>query len=135
MNLPKEELAQRFQKDRFATEVVGIEILDISEGYAKVKLNIEPRHHNAVGIVQGGVLFTLADFACAVAGNTQDERVVVSIESSISFLKPTQFGTLFAEARRISQSKSLMSFDVPVTNEDGEMVARFYGRGFVRQAR
>ena len=133
MKPSKEQLLERFKADRFATEVTGIEIVDVRPGYAKVKLNIEPRHYNAVGIVQGGVYFTLADFAFAVASNTQDDETTVSIESAISFLKPTVIGTLYAEANLIGRSRSLQSFDVPVTNDKGELVARFYGRGFVRQ--
>lgn len=135
MEPTKEQLIERFAADRFATEVTGIEIVDVRPGYAKVKLEVEPRHYNAVGIVQGGVYYTLADFAFAVASNTQDEETTVSIEGSMSYFKPTVSGTLFAEATMISRSKSLQSFDVPVTNEKGEIVARFYGRGFVRQAR
>lgn len=130
-----DNLRARFKSDRFASEVTGIEIVDIRPGYAKVKLEVEPRHHNAVGIVQGGVLFTLGDFAFAVASNTQDEETTVSIESSISFIKPTTTGTLFAEATMLARSRSLQSFDVPITNEKGELVAKFYGRGFVRQSR
>ncbi len=135
MNISKEELVKRFQSDRFATEVTGIEIVDVAPGYAKVKLEVQSRHYNAVGIVQGGALFTLADFAFAVASNTQDDQVTVSIESTMSFFKPTTTGTLFAEAKLLSRSKSLQSFEVPVTNEKGELVAHFYGRGFVRKDR
>ncbi len=133
MELSKEELLKRFEADRFATEVTGIEIVDVRPGYAKVKLAVEPRHHNAVGIVQGGVYFTLADFAFAVASNTQDSEATLSIESSISFFKPVTAGTLFAEANLLHRSRSLQSFEVPVTNENGETVALFYGRGFVKQ--
>lgn len=133
MTISREELLNRFKADRFATEVVGIEIVDVRPGYAKVKLDIEPRHHNAVGIVQGGVYFTLADFAFAIASNTQDEETTVSIETSMSYFKPTVSGTLYAEANLVFRSRSLQSFEVPITNEKGETVARFYGRGFVRK--
>ncbi len=123
----------RFRKDRFATEVAGIEIVDVRPGYAKVKLAVEPRHHNAAGVVQGGVYFTLGDFAFAVAANTYDDETTLSIEGTMSFFKAVTTGTLFAEASLLYRSRSLQAFEVPVTNEKGEMVARFYGRGFVKQ--
>lgn len=135
MEPTKEELIERFQADRFATGVVGIEIVDIRPNYSKVKLDVQPRHHNAVGIAQGGVYFTLADFAFALASNTRDDETTVSIEGTMSYFKPTVSGTLYAEATMISRSKSLQSFEVSVTNEKGELAARFYGRGFVRQPR
>ncbi len=133
MELSKEALLERFRADRFATEVTGIEIVDVRPGYAKVRLAVEPRHHNAVGVVQGGVYFTLADFAFAVASNTRDDETTLSIEGSMSFFKPVSAGTLYAEANLLARSRSLQSFDVPVTNEKNEIDARLYGRGFVKQ--
>ena len=121
-------------RDHFAVSVVGIETVAVALNYAKTKLTIEPRHFNSVGIVQGGVYFTLADYAFALASNTETETVV-AVEVSMSFMKPTTGGTLYAEATLLTRSKSLVSYDIPVTNEQGELVARFYGRGFVRQPR
>lgn len=135
MEITKAQILERFKNDRYATEVTGIEILEAAAGYAKVKLDIEPKHFNAIGTVQGGVLFTLGDFAFAVAGNACQEEVTVAVECNLSFMKPTTGGTLFAEAKLISRSKSLCSFDVPITNENGDLVAKFYGRGFVRRPR
>jgi acyl-CoA thioesterase len=131
----QEQIIERFKADRFATEVTGIEIVDARPGYAKTKLVIQPKHFNAVGIVQGGVLFTLADFAFAVAGNAGVEETTVAIECNLSFLKPTTSGILYAEAIQTAKTKSLVSFEIPVTNENNELVARFYGRGFIRQPR
>ncbi|MDR0870970.1 MAG: PaaI family thioesterase [Planctomycetaceae bacterium] len=133
MEITKELILERFQADRFATQVAGVEIVDAAVNYAKVKLNVEPRHFNAVGIVQGGALFTLGDFAFAVASNAGQEETVVAIECNLSFMKPTTGGALFAEAKLISRSKSLCSYDVLIMNEKNELVAKFYGRGFVRR--
>jgi acyl-CoA thioesterase len=133
MELTKEQIIERFKADRYATEVTGIEIVDAKLGYAKTKLIIQPKHFNAVGIVQGGVVFTLADFAFAVASNAGVEEITVAIECNLSFMKPTTTGTLFAEAALISKTKSLVSYSIPVTNENGELAAQFYGRGFTKQ--
>jgi acyl-CoA thioesterase len=133
MELTKEQIIERFKADRYATEVTGIEIVDAKPGYAKTKLLIQPKHFNAVGIVQGGVVFTLADFAFAVASNAGVAEITVAIECHLAFLKPTTTGTLFAEATQISRTKSLVSYNIPVTNENGELVAQFYGRGFTKQ--
>lgn len=134
MTFSKELYLEKFQADRFATQVVGIEAVDVAPNYAKTKLVVEERHYNAVGIVQGGVYFTLADFAFALASNTGGETVV-AIEVGMSYMKPTKSGILYAEATLLYQSKSLVSYDIPITNEQGTLVAKFYGRGFVRQAR
>lgn len=127
-----ERARARFAADKYATEVTGIEIEAVGEGFARCGLTLDARHYNAEGGVMGGVLFTLADFAFAVASNLEDE-VILGIETTMSYMKPSVSGTLFAEATLLSRSKSLQSYDIPVTNEKGELVARFYGRGFVRK--
>ena len=60
-----------FEKDRFATDN-GAVIDEVDDHYAKCSLKIEDRHRNAMGAVMGGVYFTLADFALAVASNWQE---------------------------------------------------------------
>jgi acyl-CoA thioesterase len=135
MEITTEQIKERFSADRFATVVTGSEIIEARAGYAKIKLEICEKHYNAVGIVQGGVLFTLADFAFAVASNAGVDEITVAVECNISFMKPTKSGTLIAEATQVAKTKSLCSFNVPITNEKGELVAQFYGRGFIRQNR
>lgn len=129
-----QRMIEKFKRDRFAM-YVGIGILEVSPGYAKTSLEIQEHHYNGLDIVQGGVLFTLADFALAVASNTSEEETTVSIESSISFFKPGRSGTIYAEAREMARSKRLISYDIPVTNDKGELLAKFYGRAFVRDKR
>jgi len=117
-------------RDRFA-QLLGIEVEDVRVGYARTSLAVQDRLLNGVDIVQGGAIFTLADYALALASNTH-ENVAVNIESSISFMKPTRSGTLFANAEEISRSKSLASYVVKVANDRKELVALFYGRVFFR---
>ncbi|MDR3181370.1 MAG: PaaI family thioesterase [Planctomycetaceae bacterium] len=131
------DIISRFRADRYAMDVTGIEIVDAKADYAKVKLEVGDKHQNAVGIMQGGAVFTLADFAFAVASNNAaaEEEATVAIECHISFLKPVTSGTLYAEAKLESKSRSLATYDIPITNENGELVAKFHGRGFVRRKR
>ena len=63
-----DEIREFFAKDRFATEN-GAVIEAVGKNTATVGMKIEPRHRNAAGIVMGGAIFTLADFAFAVASN------------------------------------------------------------------
>ena len=63
-----EQIQKVFANDRFATDN-GAVIEQVDEGYAKCWLEIQPHHLNAAGTVMGGAIFTLADFAFAVASN------------------------------------------------------------------
>ena len=79
-----EDVRKLFENDRFATEN-GAVIEEIGNLYAKCSLKLADRHRNALGAVMGGVSFTLADFAFAVASNWQNPGVV-SLSSDIAYL-------------------------------------------------
>ena len=127
------EIIECFKADQYATQVTGIEIVEVGENYVKTKLVVEPKHMNALGIMQGGALFTLADFTFAVAVNAGQTNSTVAMECHISFFKPVTAGILYAESQLIAKSRSLTANDVTITNEQGDIVAKFHGRGFVRQ--
>ena len=65
-----------FANDKYATDVTGITITEVRKHYAKVELDLDERHYNAMGAVMGGVYFTMSDFAFAVASNFDSEPVV-----------------------------------------------------------
>lgn len=101
-----------FGTDRFVG-MCGIQIVECHEGYAKCEVSIADHHLNGINAIQGGVLFTIADFSAAVAGFTLG-RVAVSINADISFFRNCNSGTLTAEAEVISQTYNLCSCDVNV---------------------
>ena len=80
-----ERAKEFFKHDVYATSTTGIEIEEVSLHHAVVSLKIEQRHLNAANTVMGGVLFTMADFAFAVAANF-DRPLTVTLASQISFL-------------------------------------------------
>ena len=114
-----------FERDLYA-KLSGIELVDVKPGYAIAKMDIKEHHYNGVRIVHGGAIFTLADFAFAVASNT-DDNVAVSIHSDIAIYKGISTGTLIAEAKEINKHPKLGSYQVEIKNEKGEMIALFNG--------
>jgi len=112
-----------FKDDRYAA-LSGIELLEVESGRAKAKMEIRDMHLNAGNVVQGGAIFTLADFAFAVAVNSYG-NLAMSIETSIRYFKGIGIGTLFAEAKVIHIHKKLATFEVKVTNEKEELIALF----------
>ncbi|MGA2031615.1 MAG: PaaI family thioesterase [Thermoguttaceae bacterium] len=132
MTIDLEAVRRAFGKDRFAA-VNGIELLDLRPGFATARMKIEDRHLNSVGTVQGGAIFTLADFAFAVACNTAG-RVAVAVNMNLSCLKAVRSGMLQAEATEISRSNRLSVCMVRVTNEAGELAALFQGTAYIKDA-
>ncbi len=117
------ELAnQRFGNDLYATQTTGIEIVAADEHYAKCKLEVDGRHRNAMGAVMGGAVYTLADFAFAVAAN-MDTLNTVSLTSNVSFVAQPKSNTLFAEAKPVKEGKTTCHYQIAVTDSLGNTVA------------
>ena len=118
-----------FENDRFAASS-GMRLVELRPGFAKTSLQIEPRHLNSIGTVQGGAIFTLADFAFGAAVKTGG-KVAPAISTNLSFLQAARSGALVAEATEISRSRRLSTCTVRVTNGDGELVALFQGTAYI----
>jgi acyl-CoA thioesterase len=114
-----------FAGDRYAA-LTGVEIVEAGKGYCKASLTIEDKHLNAANVVQGGAIFTLADLAFAVASNSHGQ-LALAINVNISFLRGISSGTLYATATEVGEPKRLGAYDVMVTDEQGEIIARFNG--------
>ncbi len=127
-NSTLEEVRELFAKDRFATDN-GATIEGIDDHYAKCCLTIEPRHKNAMGAVMGGVYFTLADFAFAVASNWQNLGTV-SLSSNITYLNSAKGSTLIAEARCIKKGRTTSYYQTDVTDDLGNLVATVGTTGY-----
>lgn len=125
-----EQAREFFQEDRFAMNM-GIEIVEVREGYARCRLPVTPALRNAGGAVQGGAIFTLADFAFAVAANLPG-NLTVSVNNSISFLKPGKGAMLFGEAKAISVAKRMCFYEVNITDDLGTLVAVMSVTGYTR---
>jgi len=121
-------LKRFFANDKFA-ERADIELLAVSPGQARAKMTLHSHHLNGYGTVQGGAIFTLADFAFAAASNSHG-TIAVAINVSITFVKAGKTGALWAEAREISRNFKLGSYTVEVKDDQGELVALFQGLAY-----
>ena len=130
-------------KDKKAQEVVfhmtendlfskwlGIKILEIEEGYSKTSMEIREEMINGLGIVHGGIAFSLADSTFAFACNNRN-NLSVALDTSINFLKPVHVGdTLTAEAKEIHNGKTTGLYHITIFNQRDHMVAVFKGTCF-----
>ncbi len=115
------DLKEFFVNDRFAA-MIGAELVEISEGYAKARMLVTPEHLNATGYCQGGALFTLADLAFAAAVNSHGQ-VTVAISSNMTYVSNVQSGWVFAEAREVVDHRKIPYCEVRITSEDGKLLA------------
>jgi acyl-CoA thioesterase len=118
-----EEARKIFSKDRYATVLSGAVVEEIGDNYAKCSMKVTEDHRNAYGGIMGGAIYTLADFAFAVASNYDKECATVSLVGQASFLSASKGNELFAEARMIKDGKRNNFFEVTVTDDLDKLIA------------
>jgi len=116
------------QNDLFARHC-GIELLEAKPGWSRAKMEIQPFHLNGAKTVHGGAIFTLADYAFAVAANSQGQ-LALAISANTSFVKAAFNGTLYAEAEELSINRKLGTYQVKITDEQQQLIAQFHGTAF-----
>ena len=129
-----EELAPRFKaaildwmetKNPFWT-LLGMELAEIKKGMAKVRLPIEEKLTNAIGLVHGGVIFSAADSAVGMAlvGLITRQENISTLEMKINYLKPVTGGEIIAEAKIIHKGAQTAIGDVEVRNAEQNLIAK-----------
>jgi len=127
--LARQVVDHMMQHDRFS-QWLGIQLLEIREGYSKIQMTIREEMVNGFGIVHGGIAFSLADSAFAFACNNRN-NLSVALDTSINFTKAVQVGdTLMAEATEVHNGKSTGLYHITITNQQQEVVAIFKGTCF-----
>ena len=124
-----ERAREYFANDKYASEVTGIEITEARKQYAKVELDLDERHINAMGNVMGGVYFTLCDFAFAVASNF-DSDPCVTLGSHAIFMDKNRGRHLICEAHCIRDGHHACFYEVNVTDDYGTEIARVRVEGY-----
>jgi acyl-CoA thioesterase len=114
------------QQDLFS-QWLGVEVLEIKEGYSKIKMTVRQEMINGFGIVHGGIAFSLADSAFAFACNNRNV-LSVALDTSINFIKPVHVDdVLIAEAKEIHNGKSTGLYHIEIVNQKNHLVAQFKG--------
>ena len=129
MSTPIEVVKHMLHQDRFS-QWLGIEVLEIKEGFSKIKMTVREEMVNGFGIVHGGITFSLADSAFAFACNNRNQ-LSVALDTSINFIKPVHVGdVLTAEASEVHNGKSTGLYHIEILNQKNHMVAQFKGLSF-----
>lgn len=118
--------------------LVGYELQDWQDGYAKVTLAVEERHLNRSGVLHGGVLMTLIDAACGYAGtysaDPEKPRRGFTLQLSTQFIATVKNGALLtAEARQSGGGAKIFYASCDVRDGEGNLVGS--GQGSFRHRR
>ncbi|HTD92766.1 MAG TPA: hydroxyphenylacetyl-CoA thioesterase PaaI [Chitinophagaceae bacterium] len=122
-------VAKMMEEDLFS-QWLGIQVVTIKEGYSRIKMTVRSEMMNGLGIVHGGIAFSLGDSAFAFACNSRN-NLSVALDTSINFIKPVHVDdTLVAEAKEIHNGKSTGLYQVTIVNQRDHIVAVFKGTCF-----
>lgn len=120
-----DDVRDYFAGDQFVRHI-NITLEWVEPGRARARMHLQPHHLNALGIVQGGAIFTVADFAFAAASNSHG-TVALGVSATITYMKAARTGTLVADARELSKNPKLGAYSVEVKDDQGDIVAIFQG--------
>ena len=122
----RDRAASLLDSDVYATSL-GIELEEVTPDRLVVGMTVEDRHTNFVGVGHGGMVFSLADCAFALASNCEGETAL-AIDAHIAFTAAARPGSrLTAVASEFSRGRSLATYTIEVTRDDGRPVASFTG--------
>lgn len=117
------------QHDLFS-QWLGIDVLEIKDGYSRITMTVRTEMVNGFGIVHGGIAFSLADSAFAFACNNRNV-LSVALDTSINFLKPVKVGdVLTAEAKEVHNGRATGLYHISIHNQSDHLVALFKGTCF-----
>lgn len=125
-----QQVVDKMMRDDLFSQWLGIEMIEVSQGYAKIKMTLRHEMINGLGTIHGGIAFSLADSAFAFACNNRN-NFSVALDTSINFTKATRPGdVLVAEAKELHNGRSTGLYHITVTNQHGVAVAHFKGTCF-----
>ncbi len=111
----------------YFSQWMGIEVLEIREGYSRIQMTVRKEMMNGFGIAHGGISFAFADSAFAFACNS-DGKITLALDVSISFPKPAKEGDiLIAEAKELNKTRRTGLYLIEITNQQKELIAVFKG--------
>lgn len=117
-----EQARAHFYRDKYAVELTGVVIDEVGHRCAKCHLDIDERHYAAHHHVMGGVVYTLADFAFAVAAN-HEGNFTVTVSSNIIYMDQPRDNRLNANCYCIKAGRKMSYFEVEITDGGGRPVA------------
>lgn len=117
------------EADGFARHL-GLVVEHYEPDFARVSFEVDERHTNGVGLIHGGALFAAADLAFAAASNACQGGAMLNVSSSITYLKASKKGPVVAEARAERTGRHLGTYNIRLTDGDGELIAVCRVTGF-----
>ncbi len=118
-------------------EFMGIRSVESAGGRGRAVMPVRREFLQGAGVVQGGLIVTLADHTIylAVRSLTEEDEGSVTVELKVNFIAPASSGELTAEAVVVSRGRRIIVSDVEVHDGSGTLIARGLCTSMVRKKR
>jgi len=114
-------------KNEPVASFLGLKLLELSPGYARVYMAMKPEYINFNGMVFGGIISAVADQAFAYATNSVINPNVAS-QFNIHFITAAgEKDELTAECRVLKSGKRVCVSEIRVINQAGKLIATATG--------
>jgi len=115
------------EKSEPIAKFLGIKLVELSPGYAKVTMKLKPEHQNFNGYVFGGIVMCLADQAFAYGGNSLSFPSVAT-QFNIHFVSAAApDDELIAECGVLRSGRRAATSEMTITNKAGKLIAKATG--------
>jgi acyl-CoA thioesterase len=115
-------LAEHFKEEPYA-RLLGIQLEELEQGRALVKLSLSAEDDNIFGATHGGAIFSLMDAAFELTVNSHG-TVAVALNVSVNYISPVSAGeTIYAEGKEVSRSNRISTCMIEVKGGDGRIIA------------
>ena len=107
-------------------ETLEIEFIDAGEDFLTVKMPVNPRVHQPMGLLHGGASVALAESvgsAASIMFINPEVTEVRGIEISANHLKSKREGTVYATAKVIHKGKSIHLWEIRIVDEQGALIS------------
>lgn len=115
--------ANALKKDKGFIGNNNYEVVKVEKNYCELDGNITETSLNNLGMAHGGYIFGLADTAAGIAAMTNGGNVV-TVDSTINYIKPAKGSRITAKAKSIKTGKTISVYEVEIIDENEELIAK-----------
>jgi uncharacterized protein (TIGR00369 family) len=90
-------------------EFLGFKLIAWKKGYTKIEMPVRPDHRNSVGYLHGGVIASLLDIGCAVAGSygVSSKNISITINLNCNYMAPHIARKAIVEGELVRTTKEM----------------------------
>ena len=122
----EQKIREKFETNHFP-KYLGIEIVSIEEGRARLSVETRKELLQLQGVMHGGAIASLIDTAVAFAiiSVSEPQARFTTVEMKVNYLSAIREGRVIADARIIRDGRRIVVADCDVFDSNGRLAAKW----------